>query len=124
MIRNDFNRVFDIPSYFSDSPDHRHANTDQGVDVLIHPSAIRTAPLLSESKSHNSSLDAYLQDVLTVPASLGGLPALSIPIARVKDDGAGSKDEKQWPIGVSVVGQWGTDQLILSVGEAIESLQQ
>ncbi|PPQ86108.1 hypothetical protein CVT25_003675 [Psilocybe cyanescens] len=124
LIRNDFNRVFDIPSYFSDSPDHRHANTDQGVDVLIHPSAIRTAPLLSESKSHNSSLDAYLQDVLTVPASLGGLPALSIPIARVKDDGAGSKDEKQWPIGVSVVGQWGTDQLILSVGEAIESLQQ
>ena len=86
-----------------------------GVDVLIHPSAIQTAPILN--KPENSTLSAYVQDVLTVPASLAGLPALSVPVRKVNDH------EDQWPIGISVVGQWGTDEMVLAVGDAIESLQ-
>lgn len=65
-----------------------------------------------------------MQDVLTVPASLAGLPALSVPVrrsARINDDGTANDD--RWPIGISVVGQWGTDEMVLSVGGAIESLQ-
>lgn len=81
-----------------------------GVDVLVHPSAIRTAPSLNEDQS---TLDAYVQDVMTVPASLAGLPALSVPIKRV---------ETEWPIGVSLVGQWGSDDLVLEVGQIMESL--
>jgi len=50
---------------------------------------------------------------MTVPASLAGLPALSVP-AGLGADG--------WPVGVSVVGQWGCDDLVLRVGEAIEKL--
>lgn len=60
-----------------------------------------------------------MQDVLTVPASLAGLPALSVPIRRGNDGTA----YDGWPIGISVVGQWGTDEMVLSVGGAIESLQ-
>ena len=55
-------------------------------------------------------LEAYVQDVLTVPASLAGLPALSIP-AGVGKDG--------WPLGVSIVGQWGSDDFVLEVGSKI-----
>lgn len=55
-----------------------------------------------------------MQDVLTVPASLAGLPALSVPVRRTKPE--------EWPIGISVVGQWGTDELVLAVGDAIEKL--
>lgn len=70
--------------------------------------------------TENSTLSTYVQDVLTVPASLAGLPALSVPVRRVND---GSNCDDQWPIGISVVGQWGTDEMVLSVGGAIESLQ-
>ncbi len=94
----------------------------EGVDVLLHPSAIRTAPPIpdasiavenssEESNGLESSLEDYVQDVLTVPASLAGLPAISVP-AGLADD--------QWPIGVSVVGQWGYDEMVLRVAEIIE----
>ena len=84
--------------------------------MLLHPSAIRTAPLLHEAGSSQDSdsdgvLDAYVQDVLTVPASLAGLPAMSVP-AGLGEDG--------WPVGVSIVGQWGCDEMVLDVGRACE----
>jgi aspartyl-tRNA(Asn)/glutamyl-tRNA(Gln) amidotransferase subunit A len=118
LIKNDFDRVFSIPNYFSDSP---NSGNPTGVDVLIHPSAIQTAPILGLDDSEDSSLSAYVQDVLTVPASLAGLPALSVPVRRVND--GTTYDDDRWPIGISVVGQWGTDEMVLSVGGAIESLQ-
>ncbi|KAF9053753.1 amidase signature enzyme [Hymenopellis radicata] len=93
LVKEDFDRAF------------------HHVDVLIHPSAIRTAPLL---ESVNYGLDSYVQDVLTVPASLAGLPAVSIPVRHAEDG---------WPVGVSVVGQWGADELVMKVGQLIESIQ-
>ena len=117
LIKNDFDRVFSIPNYFSDSPGLENPT---GVDVLIHPSAIQTAPIMGLDSTEDSTLSTYVQDVLTVPASLAGLPALSVPARRVND---GSNCDDQWPIGISVVGQWGTDEMVLSVGGAIESLQ-
>ncbi|KAF8159381.1 amidase signature domain-containing protein, partial [Crassisporium funariophilum] len=126
LIKSDFNRAFRIPNYFSDSP--IPVPNPTGVDVLLHASAIRSAPLLAAKNSKfgsgsdiNSDLGAYVQDVLTVPASLAGLPALSVPIGRRMDANAsGDTAEEHWPIGISVVGQWGTDELVLAVGEAIE----
>jgi aspartyl-tRNA(Asn)/glutamyl-tRNA(Gln) amidotransferase subunit A len=83
-----------------------------GVDVLLHPSSIRTAPLLSARPFQGvQGLDTYVQDVLTVPASLAGLPALNVPAGRAGDG---------WPVGVSVVGQWGCDEVVMEVGEAVE----
>lgn len=115
-IKESFNQVFRIPNVQLTSP----SPPENGVDVLLHPSAIRTAPLLGSS-AHESSTDndrasglsEYLQDVMTVPASLAGLPALSVP-AGLGADG--------WPVGASVVGQWGSDELVLRVGKAIEKL--
>jgi aspartyl-tRNA(Asn)/glutamyl-tRNA(Gln) amidotransferase subunit A len=62
-------RVFRVPNPLAVSS----ARNDTGVHVLVHPSAVRTAPHFS---SEQDGLDAYTQDVLTVPASLAGLPAL------------------------------------------------
>lgn len=89
-----------------------------GVVVLLHPSAIGTAPLLHDAdktgnEEESNDLDSYVQDVLTVPASLAGLPAMSVPAGLAED---------QWPIGVSVVGQWGCDDMVLQVGKAIEEV--
>ncbi|KAJ3568283.1 hypothetical protein NP233_g5818 [Leucocoprinus birnbaumii] len=128
LIRNDFNRIFSLPNfYFTDpstitvSQEQEKSREDQ-IDVLIHPSAIRTAPRIDDTADKNdgdeSDLDSYVQDVLTVPASLAGIPALSVPVPERYLDPKGDG----WPIGVSVVGQWGSDELVMRVGEAIERL--
>jgi len=108
-IRDDFMRVFRVPNPLSAQ---LATPNEAGVHVLLHPSAVRTAPHLDEQDG--LGLDAYTQDVLTVPASLAGLPALSVPIAVGGGDGDG------WPLGVSVVGQWGCDRMVLAVGATIE----
>ncbi|KAJ7663794.1 amidase signature domain-containing protein [Mycena polygramma] len=108
LVRDDFNGVFRVPDVLSSPTGEERPD---GVDVLIHPSAIRTAPPLEAVDSDD--LQTYVQDVLTVPASLAGLPALSVPL---KSQG------EEWPVGVSVVGQWGCDDTVLRVGHFIENL--
>ena len=102
--------MFSLPNALHLGASHKNSSAEQGVDVIVHPSAIQTAPRLpdgsEEASSNASSLDAYVQDVLTVPASLAGLPALSVPAGQGSDG---------WPIGVSVVGQWGCDAMVLMV---------
>jgi aspartyl-tRNA(Asn)/glutamyl-tRNA(Gln) amidotransferase subunit A len=103
----------DVLASATSSPVHQSIPSPQ-VDVLIHPSSIRTAPPLSTSDSVSTSpLDAYVQDILTVPASLAGLPALNVH-AGLAEDG--------WPVGVSIVGQWGSEDLVLRVGAVVEKL--
>ncbi|KAK0466847.1 amidase signature domain-containing protein [Desarmillaria tabescens] len=86
LVRDDFNLVFRMPNVRAPN---QIPNAD-GVDVLMHPSAIRTAPLLDGEDA--SGLEAYVQDVLTVPASLAGLPAINVPIVNKEGDG--------WPVGI------------------------
>ena len=60
LVRRDFDRVFRAPNVLSAHPEINQG----GVDVLIHPSAIRTAPRLDEDNTGSeSNLDSYLQDV-------------------------------------------------------------
>jgi len=134
-VKNDFDRVFRHLRAHLLCPASSRANLSSaesdGVDVLLHPSAIRTAPRLplpdqldgdrgsgdGEGPARGVSsagVDEYLQDVMAVPASLAGLPALSVP-AGLGEDG--------WPVGVSVVGQWGMDELVLQVGRAVEGVR-
>lgn len=107
LVCGDFDRVFRARNVLST---HSEVNP-AGVDVLAHPSAIRTAPQLDgDNLGPTSNLDSYLQDVLTVPASLAGLPALSVPVGLGEDG---------WPVGVSLVGQWGHEKVILNLGKVL-----
>lgn len=92
-------------------PSDKLETKEGSVDILLHPTAIRTAPLFSEV-SDDMNMNNYVQDVLTVPASLAGLPAISVP--SIADNG--------WPVGTSIVGQWGSDRMVLKVAEIIEGL--
>lgn len=123
LVRDDFDRVFKASNVLTRSMPKEQGGTKpssspEAVDVILHPSAIRTAPPLPSyaeqepEPATDEGLDSYVQDVLTVPASLAGLPALNIPMGYVKDDG--------WPVGVSVVGQWGSEDLVMSIGSIIE----
>ncbi|EPQ56175.1 amidase signature enzyme [Gloeophyllum trabeum ATCC 11539] len=112
LIKADFDRVFLKPNPLRGSPSRSDEREEEGkVDVLLHPSAMRTAPPLP-APSPATHLDAYVQDTLTTPASLAGLPALSVP--------AGLADG--WPVGVSVVGQWGDEEGVLGVGRVVEAV--
>ncbi|KAJ7483170.1 amidase signature domain-containing protein [Mycena latifolia] len=104
LVRADFARVFR-------AGEEAQA---EGVDVLLHPSAMRTAPPLESSDA--DGLETYVQDVLTVPASLAGLPALSVPLPINGDGDA-------WPVGMSVVGPWGAEDVVLRVGEFLEEFR-
>jgi len=106
-------RVLRVPDPLSARSATRR--NEAGVHILLHPSAVRTAPHLDEEQD---GLDVYTQDVLTVPASLAGLPALSVPIGVSASEGDG------WPLGVSIVGQWGCERMALAVGTTIEDAER
>lgn len=111
LLQSDFNAAFRCPSALPLSSATASLGAD-GVDVLLHPSAISTAPLLGASAaSSEDSAAGYVQDVLNVGSSLAGLPAVSVPAGRAEDG---------WPVGVQVVGQWGMDGLVLQVARALQ----
>lgn len=78
-------------------------------DVLISPVAPTTAFKLGENTG--DPIKMYLSDIMTVPASLAGLPAISVP-AGVSSEGL--------PIGVQLIGQRRSDALLLALASNIE----
>lgn len=107
MIQLEFDDVFRHSNPLS--PFYTSATLSDGIDILLHPSAISTAPLINAIAP--SSTEGYVQDILNVPSSLAGLPAMSLPAGRA---------ENGWPVGVQIVGQWGADELVMRVGRAIQ----
>jgi aspartyl-tRNA(Asn)/glutamyl-tRNA(Gln) amidotransferase subunit A len=107
QLREELSRTFRIPNRLQP----KASNSTQGVDLLLHPTSVQTAPLLSRTGGEKSE---YLQDLLTVPASLAGLPAMSVP--------AGTRDGL--PVGMTLMGQWGMESLVFSAGQAIERWAQ
>ncbi|WVF70189.1 hypothetical protein IAT40_004977 [Kwoniella sp. CBS 6097] len=113
LLRRDYQSLFRIQHPLTNQI-NTNPNPD-GLDLILHPTAIRTAPTLrssSNSEDKGRGSDEYAQDLLTVPASLAGLPAMSVPAGRGEDG---------WPVGVSVTSQWGMEGLVFRLGKAIES---
>jgi len=123
LVQQDFDRVFALPHPLLATPAMKKEGN--GVDVLISPTAPTLPPPL-EAVENQTPLDAYMNDVFTVPASLAGLPAISMPISMQFDrpiPGLGYQyDEKEWshPVGVQVVGQYGDDDLVFNVAKLLE----
>jgi aspartyl-tRNA(Asn)/glutamyl-tRNA(Gln) amidotransferase subunit A len=78
-------------------------------DVILAPTTPTAAFALGE-KSGNP-LEMYLNDVFSVPASLAGLPAMSVP-AGLNSEGL--------PLGLQVIGKPFDEQGVLNAGLAIE----
>ncbi|GAA5923284.1 glutamyl-tRNA(Gln) amidotransferase subunit HER2 [Sporobolomyces koalae] len=97
------------------------------IDFLIHPTTISPAPRLESITNPRSTTTAssspaasssYVQDLLSLPASLAGLPAISIPIGTSQP----SRNHAQgWPVGITLVGQWGDDRNVLQVARVFEA---
>ena len=78
-------------------------------DVLLSPTAPTPAFKLGQNTA--DPIQMYLADIMTVPASLAGLPAISVP--------AGENSEGL-PIGVQLIGNYQTDSRLLDLAKAVE----
>ena len=78
-------------------------------DVLVMPTAPSTAFALGERT--DDPVHMYLADIMTVPASLAGLPAISVPAGT---DAAGM------PIGVQLIGPRKSDATLLALAKTTE----
>lgn len=83
------------------------------VDVILAPAAPETA-FGKDDDSTKDPLVMQLYDVFTVPSSLAGLPAVSVP--------AGTSDENGLPIGLQVIGRPFDEETILRTAGVIESM--
>ncbi|MEO0063145.1 MAG: hypothetical protein RLZZ08_1705 [Pseudomonadota bacterium] len=81
----------------------------QQVDVILAPTTPNAAFTLGEKL--DDPLAMYLNDVFSVPASLAGLPAMSVPAAL---NGEGL------PLGLQIIGRPFDEQGVLDAGLAIE----
>ncbi|WP_374283232.1 Asp-tRNA(Asn)/Glu-tRNA(Gln) amidotransferase subunit GatA [Novosphingobium sp.] len=88
---------------------HDFKNAFTQCDVILAPTAPTAAFGLGEMVS--DPLAMYLNDVFAVPASLAGLPAMSVP-AGLNREGL--------PLGLQIVGKPFDEQGVLNAGLAIE----
>lgn len=78
------------------------------VDSILLPSAPSTAFGFNENQ--DDPVQMYLNDIFTIPASLAGLPAMSVPTAM----------DKGLPLGMQIVGKALDEYSILRVAASIE----
>ncbi len=78
-------------------------------DALLTPTAPSAAFAIGENE--DDPIKMYLNDVFTVPASLAGLPGMSVP-AGLNADGL--------PLGLQILGRPWDEEMVLNVGKAIE----
>ena len=118
LVQQDFDSVFAAKNPLHDESG---AHSASGVDFLITPTAPSMPPTIAELK-RQSTVESYMLDVFTVPASLAGLPALSVPVPFEADarDAVDPKDVQS--VGMQIIGQYGSDEGVLAVGKMIEEL--
>lgn len=118
LVQEDFDRVFDFPHPLLRSEAAR-ASASAGVDILITPTAPTLPPTVEEVEKQ-TPVERYMNDVFTVPASLAGLPAISVPWSTPTNL---KRSDELGSIGMQVIGQFADDGLVLEAAEMIEKLQ-
>jgi len=88
------------------------------VDVIASPTTPTVAFELGERTS--DPLAMYLVDVCTLPASLAGLPALSLPCGVARPEGGGP----ELPVGLQLIAPAFEEARLLRVATLAESLLQ
>lgn len=85
------------------------------VDVICAP--VSPFPAFGIGEKADDPLAMYLADVMTIPASTAGIPALSVPCGFTKPSKTAPKG---LPVGLQIMGPQFSENLILKVGHAYE----
>jgi len=92
LIKNDFDVVF------------------KDVDVLLTPTAPSDAFAIGEND--DDPIKMYLNDIFTVPSSLSGLPAISVPVG-LSTNGL--------PLGLQLIGKMFDEETVIKVAGVLET---
>ena len=99
LIRQDFEKAF------------------EQCDVIVAPVSPSVAWKIGEKTS--DPLKMYLSDIYTIPASLAGLPGMSLPIdPALPEDGW----DKPLPVGLQILAKSENELEIFSFASALESI--
>jgi aspartyl-tRNA(Asn)/glutamyl-tRNA(Gln) amidotransferase subunit A len=90
------------------------ASVFAGVDFVVTPTAPSVAFKLGEKTA--DPLAMYLNDFFTVPMSLAGIPAISIPAGLAEPEGGGP----QLPVGFQIAAPAFAEQRLLDAAHALE----
>jgi len=97
LVKQDFDKAFD-------------KSQGEGVDVILTPTT--PTPAFKIGEKTNNPLAMYMSDTLTSPASLAGLPAISIPVKGVTG----------LPIGFQLIGNYFREDDLFDLGMFYEQL--
>lgn len=102
---DEFNLVFNLGNVITSEKIEQQ--TDK-CDIIISPTASSEPPTVEDfmKETLENFLNAYINDILTVPASLAGLPAISIPVGDY---------------GIQIMGQFGDETTVLKLANDIVS---
>ena len=78
-------------------------------DILIGP--VSPTPACKIGERINDPIQMYLADIMTAPASLAGMPSISVPAGNT---------EAGLPVGVQLIGPRQSDALLLAVAKKVE----
>ena len=95
----EFDSIFRKPNILNGSK-----SNPEGVDLLLCPTCIGDVPTVEDylAKDKQNFLTSYANDLMTIPASLAGLPAVSVPFNGK---------------GIQLMGQFGDDFTVLRGAE-------
>jgi aspartyl-tRNA(Asn)/glutamyl-tRNA(Gln) amidotransferase subunit A len=121
LVQQDFNNVFAKVNPLGHGEPTSQGSADK-VDILVCPTAPTLAPSSEEVKNQDP-LQAYMNDVFTVPASLAGLPAISVPFHITAKERAAihGYHEIEESAGIQIIGQYGDDKLVLDAAKTLQN---
>jgi len=91
LIQNDYNSAF------------------KEVDIIITPTSSRDSPPLISEKM--DPVETYVTDIMTTPANLAGIPAISVPIIKEKNN---------FSQNIQLMAQHWNDEMLLKIAQYIE----
>jgi len=100
-----YKKALEVKEYIKDDFDA----VFKDVDVLITPTTPTTAFKIGEKA--DDPMEMYLSDILTIPANLAGIPAISVPI----------KGAEGLPIGFQIMGRRFEEQNVINLAKFYES---
>eukprot|EP00455_Lapot_gusevi_P000611 TRINITY_DN10285_c0_g1_i2.p1 TRINITY_DN10285_c0_g1~~TRINITY_DN10285_c0_g1_i2.p1 ORF type:complete len:521 (-),score=85.32 TRINITY_DN10285_c0_g1_i2:244-1806(-) len=90
---------------------------NDGVHLLLTPTAPSAAPALHDI-AHRTPVEGYLDDIMTVPPNLAGLPSISVPSGKSKGNVLGRGNGL--PLGLQLVGRPFQESVLLKAALALE----
>lgn len=102
----ELNEIFRLPNVLMGTPGAQSS----AIDLLVLPTSVGDPATIEEYMRQEEAnfLSSYTNDILTVPASLAGIPAISVPCRGFQG-------------GVQLMGQYGDDETVLDAAELVST---